>query len=96
MKRSLSAAALATAFAFSACAEAPQPTPDPQVLEQFVARLEEQDRSARAEAVAEARRAEQKRMDAAEKRLDRYRNSADRLLSAPTTAEGAVRVLAGG
>lgn len=89
-------APLAAALALSACAKAPQPAPDPQVLEQFVAQLEEQDRSARARAVAEARRAEQERMDAAEKRLDRYRTSADRLLSTPTTAEGAVRVLAGG
>lgn len=84
------------ALALSACGEAPAPAPDPQVLEQFIARIEAQDREARAAAVADARREEQARIEASEKRLDRYRNSAEKVFAAPATAEGAVKALAGG
>jgi hypothetical protein len=89
-------AALAACLALPSCSKGPEPAPDPQALEQFITRLEAQDRVARAAAVAEARRKEQARVEAAEKRLERYRTSAERVLPAPATAEGAVRALAGG
>lgn len=67
-------AALAAAmFTLAACGNAPEPAPDPEALEQFIAKVEAQDRAARAKAVAEARRKEQARIEAAEKRLARYK-----------------------
>ena len=68
------AAAFAAASLFlSACGQAPEPAPDPKALEQFIARIEAQDSAARAKAIAEARRKEQARIEAAEKRLERYK-----------------------
>ena len=92
----LPSAALTAALLCSACAPEAEPAPDPVALEQFIARLEAQDRAARAAAIVEARREEEARIEASERRLERYRNSADRVLAAPTTAEGAVKALAGG
>ena len=96
MSNRLPLAALAACLALPSCSEEPEPAPDPKALEQFIAKLEAQDRVARAAAVAEARRKEQARVDAAEKRLERYRPSAELVLPAPATAEGAVRAIASG
>ncbi len=69
----LPAALAAAMFTLSACGKTPEPAPDPKALEQFIAKVEAQDRAARAKAVAEARRKEQARIEAAEKRLERYK-----------------------
>ncbi len=86
--RFLPAAIAAAAFLVSACGEAPEPAPDPKALEQFIAKVEAQDRAARAQAVAEARRKEQARIEAAEKRLARYKDGGEQVLDAPVAAGG--------
>lgn len=88
--------ALAALAALSACRRDVEPAPDPKALAEFIARIEAEDRAARAAAIVEARRQEQKRIEASERRLDRYRTAAERALASPTNAEGVVKALPGG
>lgn len=80
--------ALGTLLVLSGCGKAPDPAPDPKALEQFLAKVEAQDRAARADAVVEARRKEQARIRAAEKRLERYRTDPSPPAEGPSGSAG--------